>query len=44
MGQSEDEKTYFMFNDLRTDTYIYKYMDLDYFLCMIKEKAHRGER
>jgi len=37
MGQSEDEKTYFMFNDLRTDTYIYKYMDLDYFLCMIKE-------
>lgn len=38
MEQSEDDKTYFIFNDLLTDTYIYRYMDLDHFLCMVKDR------
>lgn len=34
----EVDKTYYILNDLQTDTYIYRYMDLDYFLCLIKDR------
>lgn len=38
MEDNINNKTYFLFNELHPKSKIYKYMDLDYFLCMVKEE------